>query len=67
MYTYFLILNDFGVRPATVWKLSEQRQPRPKDTDVYNPDETRLTDVLDAAGAATGAKSWYGNTNWAVD
>lgn len=37
MYTYFLILNDFGVRPSTVWWLSEERQPRPKDTDIYDP------------------------------
>jgi len=62
MYTYFLILNDFGIRPATVWKLSEQRQPRPKDTDVYDPS----TCAKDAEGVPN-TTTCYGNTNWGVD
>merc|ERR1711998_782292 len=35
MYTYFLILNDFGIRPITVWQLALQRGPIPNKTDVY--------------------------------
>ena len=36
MYTYFLILNDFGIRPTCVWRLALQRGPLPLETDVYN-------------------------------
>jgi len=36
MYTYFLILNDFGIRPTAVWRLALQRGPLPAEDDVYN-------------------------------
>jgi len=36
MYTYFLILNDFGVRPTGIWNMSELILPGPGHTDVYN-------------------------------
>merc|ERR1719387_2249591 len=38
MYTYFLILNDFGIRPVCVWRLALQRGPLPLETDVYKQD-----------------------------
>jgi len=38
MYTYFLILNDFGIRPSCVWRLALQRGPLPAETDVYQRD-----------------------------
>lgn len=37
MYTYFLVLNDYGIRPSTLLFLALLRNPIPKDTDVYNP------------------------------
>merc|ERR1719428_2527645 len=37
MYTYFLILNDFGIRPTCVWQLALQRGPLPARDDVYEP------------------------------
>jgi len=37
MYTYFLVLNDFGIRPGTVWGLALQRGPLPAETDTYDP------------------------------
>lgn len=37
MYTYFLVLNDYGIRPSTVWKLALEKKPLPNPTDVYNP------------------------------
>jgi len=37
MYTYFLILNDFGIRPSTVWGLSRLYGPLPMPTDIYDP------------------------------
>merc|ERR1712216_681956 len=35
MYTYFLILNDFGVRPTGIWQMSELILPGPAATDRY--------------------------------
>jgi sodium/potassium-transporting ATPase subunit alpha len=37
MYTYFLILNDYGIRPQTLWDLSEKKSVLPLPTDVYTP------------------------------
>lgn len=36
MYTYFLILNDFGVRPTGIWNMSELILPGPGPKDLYN-------------------------------
>jgi len=33
MYTYFLILNDFGVRPTGIWQMSELVLPGPGPLD----------------------------------
>jgi hypothetical protein len=38
MYTYMLVLNDFGIRPTGIWKLSTIKAPIPNSTDMYNPD-----------------------------
>jgi magnesium-transporting ATPase (P-type) len=35
MYTYFLILNDFGVRPTGIWQMSELVLPGPGPKDTY--------------------------------
>jgi len=35
MYTYFVILNDYGIRPHTLWGLSILKENMPRDTDVY--------------------------------
>jgi len=40
MYTYFLVLNDFGIRPSTVWFLSQKIGPLPNPNDSYNIDDT---------------------------
>jgi sodium/potassium-transporting ATPase subunit alpha len=42
MYTYFLILNDYGIRPHTLWGLSILKNPLPNDTDVYTAENTDL-------------------------
>lgn len=62
MYTYFVILNDFGIRPQSLWFMSELQAPLPNPTDIYNPAQTTMTDLTDAEGKVTG-KSLYGNTN----
>jgi len=36
MYTYFLILNDFGVRPTGIWQMSELVLPGPGPLDQYS-------------------------------
>merc|ERR1712072_1224426 len=58
MYTYFLILNDYGFRPSTLWDLSEKRAMLPRITDVYDPSITKLTNRVGNGGG----KTWYGNT-----
>jgi hypothetical protein len=42
MYTYFLILNDYGIRPHTLWGLSILKNKLPRDTDVYVAANTEL-------------------------
>jgi len=37
MYTYFLILNDFGIRPTGIWQMSELILPGPAPGDQYIP------------------------------
>lgn len=39
MYTYFLILNDFGIRPQALWNLTLLEGPLPNKTDVFNVDD----------------------------
>jgi sodium/potassium-transporting ATPase subunit alpha len=51
MYTYFLILNDFGIRPVCVWRLALQRGPLPAEDDIYRPN--------DAASASRYGHSKY--------
>lgn len=36
MYTYFIILNDYGIRPTCVWQLALNRGPYPGKNDKYN-------------------------------
>merc|ERR1712060_102497 len=42
MYTYFLILNDYGIRPHTLWGLSILKNELPRDTDVYTAENNVL-------------------------
>jgi len=69
IYTYFLILNDFGIRPSTVWWLALLKNPMPKDTDVYDPTQTAMveTEITDAEGNTYIEKSLYGNSNYATN
>ena len=47
MYTYMMVLNDFGIRPTSIWKMATHKAPLPNPTDVYNFADTTT----------------YGNTN----
>merc|ERR1711988_1877468 len=61
MYTYFLILNDFGIRPISVWGLALQRGPLPENDDVY---------IGSLAGATyekpVGTWSRYGHSKYSL-
>merc|ERR1711907_558873 len=35
IYTYFVILNDYGIRPNTLFNLALLKNPLPNDGDVY--------------------------------
>ena len=37
MYTYMLCLNDFGIRPRAIWKMTQIKAAIPNDDDEYNP------------------------------
>jgi hypothetical protein len=36
MFTYFLILNDYGIRPNEIWNMSIVSAPMVNPWDVYN-------------------------------
>jgi len=60
MYTYFLILNDYGIRPHTLWGLSILKNPLPNDSDVYNAQNTDL--VQGGSSAITTTTGFNGVT-----
>jgi len=57
MYTYFLVLNDYGIRPHTVWGLSILKNPFPHPNDVYDPSKPTLA-VCDAAYVANADRAF---------
>ena len=40
MFTYFLILNDYGIRPSAVWKMATTKSILPAALDEYKQDES---------------------------
>lgn len=60
MYTYFLILNDYGFRPQALWFLSEMGAPLPKSTDKY---DWSANTVKVTGEGKDAVYSLYGNTN----
>jgi len=40
MFTYFLILNDYGIRPIAVWKMATTKSILPADGDIYEVDQS---------------------------
>lgn len=68
MYTYFLILNDFGIRPGTVWSLALIKGPFPRADDKYSfskPDDDMFKEWVDNEGYLCLQR--YGNTNMCVE
>jgi magnesium-transporting ATPase (P-type) len=43
IYTYFLTLNDFGIRPSTVWGLATLKAPYPNMGDTYDAAQKVMT------------------------
>lgn len=66
MYTYFVILNDFGIRPQALWGMSELRAPLPAKTDIYDPKQTTIKNILASDGKTVVGKSLHGNTRFGV-
>jgi sodium/potassium-transporting ATPase subunit alpha len=64
IYTYFLILNDFGIRPSTVWFLALLKNPMPHPTDLYDAAQSVMTEttITNDDGSTYIQKSLYGNT-----
>jgi sodium/potassium-transporting ATPase subunit alpha len=65
VFTYFYVLNDFGLRPSGLPGMSNMKAPFPGKDDVFDP--TKCTGLVDAnAGKAGNLKpAWTmcGNTN----
>lgn len=38
-FTYFYVMNDYGIRPATLFWLDPEKGYFPAATDVYNPNK----------------------------
>jgi len=64
MYTYFLILNDYGIRPTSVWGLSILKNRLPLYDDVWDPAMTPngKPKYMPEKGGADGY-CLYGNCN----
>jgi hypothetical protein len=56
MYTYFVALNDFGIRPWALFGMAVLKAPLPHDTDVYDAHKV----VYDDFGKVV---NMHGNTN----
>jgi len=67
MYTYFLVLNDFGIRPRALWAMSEIVQCMPNPDDLYLASQTELTDIMSDDGNTVVGQSQYGNSNMMCD
>jgi len=79
MYTYFLILNDYGIRPHSLWGLSILKNEMPRERDVYTAanavllpggavDAASGVDCNSADGEATATNACqYGHTNMLWD
>jgi len=57
IYTYFYILNDYGIRPWALFSLQGIKAPVPNAGDVYDP--TQLPDATNCMA--------YGNSKWCED
>ena len=68
MYTYFSTLNDFGIRPGSVWFLALKRSPFPKPTDHYIAASNKIVNMYDPKNPdVVIGKSLYGHTNLGTD
>jgi len=57
IYTYFIILNDYGMRPNTLFELALLKNPLPNDTDVYTASNSNLINAgTTVAGVECGLK-----------
>jgi len=67
MYTYFLIMNDFGLRPTSLWALALNKSPFPNAADVYDASASELVKTMsepdDGSDPEVIGKSQYGHTN----
>jgi sodium/potassium-transporting ATPase subunit alpha len=67
MYTYFLIMNDFGLRPTTLWRLALNKSPFPNVDDVYDASASELVSTWSAEEGDPDrvelSRSQYGHTN----
>lgn len=66
MYTYFLILNDYGIRPSTVWGMAILKNRFPHPDDLYKADEAEWKPCAEYGytdARYSGRWCRYGNSN----
>jgi sodium/potassium-transporting ATPase subunit alpha len=68
MYTYFLILNDYGIRPTAVWKMATEQGIFPDPSDVYSTTANGYGNTaaynLMQSGVDAGFEDKLGTMNW---
>jgi len=57
-FTYFYVMNDYGVRPGTLFYLDPEEGYFPKSTDIYNPNQ------VGNGNSNFGDDAYKGKMNW---
>lgn len=58
MLTYFLVMNDYGIKAATSLFLNQREGYFPKDSDIYNPDQPNFGNSNFGDSSQKSAISW---------
>lgn len=67
LFCYFFLLNDYGVRPATLFGLDPLLGYYPEPTDVYNPNEPNYGNSNHGNPEKQHKLNWLATTNGGVD
>jgi len=66
-FTYFYILNDYGLRPASTFFLALEEGWIPNESDVYDPSAIDNGNTAKADGCDGTQLNWNGNKHDAID
>lgn len=66
-FTYFYVMNDYGIRPATLFGLDPEIGYFPKATDVYNPNKPHNGNTNYGNAAYEGKIDWIKKEYGGID